>query len=92
MGGSGGMTTTLAVQTPNGFSPGDDFQLLCQWFEVYAWSVRLPQEQQCDAVLALLDDPAFQAIDLLGLSEEASKDYKLLVEAFTKWFSSSMGQ
>ena len=53
---------------------------------------KIPQEQLCDPLLALLDDAAFQAFDLLGLPEETSQDYKLLVEALTKRFSSSMGQ
>jgi len=86
------MATTSAVRMPKAFSPGDDFQLWCRRFEAYARSVRLPQEQQCDALLALLDDAAFRAFDLLGLSEETSRDYKLLVEALTKRFSSSTGQ
>ena len=74
------------------FSPGDDFQLWCRWFEAHARSVRFPLEQLCDALLALLDDATFRAFDLLSLSEEKSQDYKLLVEALTKWFSSSTGQ
>ena len=76
----------------NAFSPGDDFQLWCRRLEAYARSTRLPQEQLCDALLTLLDDAAFRAFDLLGLSEETSKDYKLLVETLTKRFSSSTGQ
>ena len=35
--------------------------------------VRLQQEQLCDALLALLDDAAFRAFDLLSLSEETSQ-------------------
>ena len=86
------MATTLAVRMPKAFSPEDVFQLWCRRFKTYAQSVRLPQEQLCDALLAVLDDAAFRAFDLLGLSEETSQDYKLLVEALTKWFSSSMGR
>ena len=86
IGGSGGMVTTSVVQMLKAFSPGDNFQLWCQRFEAYAWSVRLLQEPLCDALLALLDNAAFRAFDLLGLSEETSQDYKLLVETLTKWF------
>ena len=74
------------------FSPGDDFQLWYRWSEANAQSVRLPQEPLCDALLALLDNAAFRAFDLLDLSEETSQDYKQLVETLTKRFSSSMGQ
>ena len=59
-------------------------QLWCRRFEAYALSVMLLKEQLCDALLALLDDAAFRAFDLLGLSEMTSQDYKLLVEALTK--------
>ena len=86
------MATTLAVRMPKAFSPGDNFQLWCRQFKAYAQSVRLPPKQLCEALLALLDNAAFRAFDLLGLLEETSQDYKLLVEALTKQFSSSTGQ
>ena len=69
IGGSGGMATTLAVRMLKAFSPEEDFQLWRQQFKVYRWSVSLPQEQLCDALLALHDDAAFRAFDLLGLSK-----------------------
>ena len=77
------MAKTLVVRMLKAFSPGDDFQLWCRWFEASARSVRLPQEELCDAVFALLDDATFRAFDLLGLLKE-SQDYKLWVETLTE--------
>ena len=45
-----------------------------------------------DALLALLDDAAFRAFDLLGLTEAVRADYKHLVEALSRRFASTTGE
>ena len=56
-------------------------------------SSKNPQDQLSDALLALLDDAAFRAFDLLGLTAEAVRaDYKQLVEALSRRFASTTGE
>ena len=79
-GGSGGMATPAPlIRTPRPYSKlnvtGDDFALWIRRFEAYTRAVRIPDDKLSDALLALLDDAAFRAFDLLGLPEETVKDY-----------------
>lgn len=83
---------TPQIRSPRPYSQGEDFQLWLRRFEAYARAVKTPEEQFCNALLALLDDAAFRAYDLLALTDEQSQDYKQLVEALTKRFSPSTGQ
>ena len=59
---------------------------------VYARSVRIPDDKLPDALLALLDDAAFRAYDLLGLDEGVVRDFKQLTTALSKRFAPSTGQ
>ena len=70
---------------------GDDFALWIRRFEAYARAVKIPDEALCDALLALLDDAAFRAFDLLDLGEEIVTDFKKLTEALRKRFAPSTG-
>ena len=45
----------------------------------------------CDVLLALLDDAAFRAVDLLRLEEAARSDFKLLTDALRQRFAPSAG-
>ena len=45
----------------------------------------------CDALLALLDDTAFRAMDLLRLEEATRSDFKLLTDTLCQRFASSAG-
>ena len=45
----------------------------------------------CDALLALLDDASFRAVDLLGLEDATRSDLKLLTDALRKWCAPSAG-
>ena len=92
-GGSGGMATPAPlIRTPRPYSVGDDFALWIRRFEAYTRAVRIPDDKLSDALLALLDDAAFRAFDLLGLPEETVKDYKQLVDALKKRFAPGAGQ
>ena len=64
------MATPLQIRAPRPYSAGDDFALWIRRFEAYARSVRIPDDKLPDALLALLDDAAFRAYDLLGLDED----------------------
>ena len=55
----------------------------------YAKAVKIADEQISDALLALLDDAAF---DLLGLTEGQVRDYKQLVGALAKRFAPTTGE
>ena len=90
-GGSGGISTA-AIRAPRPYSLGDDFGLWVRRFEAYCRAVGTPHDRMCDSLLALLDDASFRAFDLLELTEETQKDYKLLLGALTKRFSPSTGQ
>ena len=59
------MATAGQVQAPRPFSQGDDFSLWICCFEVYVQAVKIMDETMCDALLALLDDTVFRAVDLL---------------------------
>ncbi len=83
---------TAHLQGPKAYSVGGDFALWVRRFEAYARAVKIPDAQLCDAVFALLDDGAFRAFDLLGLTREQSADYKELVGALTKRFSPDAGE
>ncbi len=61
-------------------------------FEAYARAARIPQEQLADALLLLLDDGAFRAFDLLGLTAAQITDYKELLGALTKRFAPDAGE
>ena len=80
------------IRTPRPYSVGDDFALWIRRFEAYTRAVRIPDDKLSDALLALLDDAAFRAFDLLGLPEETVKDYKQLVDALKKRFAPGAGQ
>ena len=86
------MATPLQIRAPRPYSAGDDFALWIRRFEAYARSVRIPDEKLPDALLALLDDAAFRAYDLLGMDEDVVRDFKQLTEALSKRFAPSTGQ
>ncbi len=83
---------TAHFRGPKQYAVGGDFPLWIRRFEAYARSVKIPVGQLCDSLLALLDDAAFRAFDLLRLSEEDVKDYKKLVAALTRRFASAAGE
>ena len=85
-------TPTPQIRAPRPYSVGDDFALWVRRFEAYSRAVKIPDDKLSDALLALLDDAAFRAFDLLGLEEETAKDYKQLVEALRKRFAPCAGQ
>jgi len=86
------MATPPLIRTPRPYSVGDDFALWIRRFEAYSRAVRIPDDKLSDALLALLDDAAFRAFDLLGLDDATVKDYKQLVEALLKRFAPCAGQ
>ena len=83
------MATPSQVRAPRQFAVGDDFTLWIRRFEAYARAVKIPKEGLSDALLALLDDAAFRAFDLLGLDDDTTRDFKLLTEALKKRFAPS---
>ena len=83
---------TVQIRAPRPYTVGDDFALWIRRFEAYASSVRIPDGKLPDAMLALLDDAAFRAYDLLGLDVEVAKDFKQLSEALLKRFAPAAGQ
>ena len=85
-------TPTPQIRAPRPYSVGDDFALWVRRFEAYSRAVKIPDDKLSDALLALLDDAAFRAFDLLGLEEATAKDYKQLVEALRKRFAPCAGQ
>lgn len=92
IGGSGGMASTSGpVRAPRPFSIGDDFALWIRRFEAYARAVNIAEGTLGDALLALLDDAAFRAFDLLELPEATLKDYKKLTEELRKRFAPTTG-
>lgn len=86
------MATPLQIRAPRPYSAGDDFALWIRRFEAYARSVKIPDDKLPDALLALLDDAAFRAYDLLGLDESVVRDFKQLTKALSKRFAPSTGQ
>ena len=54
--------------------------------------MKIPDDKLPDALLALLDDTAFRAYDLLSLDESVVQDFKQLTKALSKRFAPSMGQ
>ena len=85
-------TPPLQIRAPRPYSVGDDFALWIRRFEAYARSVRIPDDKLSDALLALLDDAAFRAYDLLGLNGEVVRDFKQLSEALSTRFAPTTGQ
>ena len=85
-------TPAPLIRTLRPYSVGNDFALWICRFEAYARAVRIPYDKLSDALLALLDDAAFRAFDLLGLPEETVKDYKRLVDTLKKRFVPGAGQ
>ena len=83
---------TAQFRGPKPYTPGADFSLWRRRFESYARAAKIPQDQLSDALLALLDDAAFRAFDLLGLTEAVRADYKQLVEALSRRFASTTGE
>ena len=63
------MAIQAYIKAPKPYAVGSDFSLWVKWFESCAKAVKIADEQISDALLALLDDAAFQAFDLLGLTE-----------------------
>ncbi len=80
------------IRGPKPYAVGGDFALWVRRFEAYSKAVRIPDEQMCNALLALLDDDAFRAFDLLQLSAAEVADYKRLVEALSLRFASTAGE
>ena len=83
---------TAHIRGPKPYAVGGDFALWLRRFEAYARSVKIPVGQMCDSLLALLDDAAFRAFDLLGLSDEEKTDYKKLIAALSRRFASVAGE
>ena len=83
---------TAHFRGPKPYTPGADFSLWRRRFESYARAAKIPQDQLSDALLALLDDAAFRAFDLLGLTEAVRADYKQLFEALSRRFASTTGE
>ena len=54
--------------------------------------MKIPDDKLPDALLALLDDTAFRAYDLLGLDESVVRHFKQLTKALSKRFAPSTGQ
>ena len=81
------MAVQAYVKVPKPYAVGSDFSLWVKRFESYAKAVKVADEQISDALLSLLDDSAFRAFDLLGLTEEQVRDYKQLVGALKKRFA-----
>ena len=77
---------------PKPYSPDADFSLWVRRFEAYARAATIPEEQLSDALLALLDDAAFRAFDLLGLTSVVRADYKQLVAALSGRFAPTTGE
>ena len=73
----------LQIRAPRLHLVRDDFALLICQFEVYARSMRIPNDKLLDA---LLDDAMFQAYDLLGLDRSVVRDFKQLMKPFPKDF------
>ena len=90
-GGSGGMATAQ-IQGPKPYTVGGDFALWVRRFEAYARTVKIPNAQMCDALLALLDDDTFRVFDLLQLPTATVADYKRLVEALKSRFAPTAGE
>ena len=87
-----GMATPLQIRAPQPYSAGDDFALWIRRFEAHTRSVKIPDDKLSDALLALLDDAAFRAYDLLGWDESVVRDFKQLTEALSKRFAPSTEQ
>ncbi len=83
---------TAQVRAPKQYKIGGDFVLWLRRFEANARVAKIPLGQMCDSLLALLDDVAFRAVDLLQLSDEDTKDYKKLVTALTRRFAPLEGE
>ena len=83
---------TTHIRGAKPYAVGGDFALWLRRFEAYARSVKIPVGQMCDSLLALLDDAAFRAFDLLGLSDEEKTDYKKLIAALSRRFASVAGE
>ena len=86
------MAVQAYVKAPKPYAVGSDFSLSVKRFESYAKAVKVADEQISDALLSLLDDSAFRAFDLLGLTEEQVRDYKQLVGALKKRFAPTTGE
>ena len=86
------MAVQAYVKAPKPYAVGSDFSLWVKRFESYAKAVKVADEQISDALLSLLDDSAFRAFDLLGLTEEQVRDYKQLVGALKKRFAPTTGE
>ena len=83
---------TAHFRGPKPYSPDADFSLWVRRFEAYARAATVPEEQLSDALLALLDDAAFRAFDLLGLTSVVRADYKQLVAALSRRFAPTTGE
>ena len=83
---------TAHFRGPKPYSPAADFTLWVQRFEAYARAAKVPEEQLSDALLALLDDAAFRAFDLLGLTAAVRADYKELIKALSRRFAPATGE
>ena len=86
------MAIQAYVKAPKSYAVGSDFSLWVKRFESYAKAVKIADKQISDALLALPDDAAFPAFDLLGLTERQVRDYKQLVGALAKRFAPTTGE
>lgn len=80
------------IRAPRSYALGEDFALWLRRYEAYVKAVEMPEDKHCAALLSMLDDAAFRAYDLLGLSATDAADYKKLVEELRTRFSSTAGQ
>lgn len=83
---------TAYLKGPRPYTLGGDFSLWMRRFEAYAQAAAITEKQLPNALLSLLDDAAFRAFDLLGLTPEDTGNYKALVKALAKRFAPSSGE
>lgn len=80
------------IRAPRSYALGEDFALWLRRYEAYVTAVEMPEDKHCAALLSMLDDAAFRAYDLLGLSATDAADYKKLKEELSTRFSPTTGQ
>ena len=69
-----------------------DFELWTRRFESYCRAAKVADGLKCDVLLAALDDDAFRAVDVLGLSDEVRTDYTQLMSALEGRFAPTTSQ
>ena len=85
------MATSEQVRAPQPFASDDDSAQWIRHFEMIVQAIKIPDESQCDTLLALPDDAVLRAFDLLDLREETICAFKQLTQALHKRFAPSTG-